>query len=99
VYKRQALGSSCNKCSNATGHGIALVVVLVVVIFVGSAAFLTYILSGEEQNADRGIVARLLRFIPLHSLKIVIVVWQILTQVGIHRPREFCGLTFNGPPR
>ena len=81
-----ALGPSCNKCSDATGFGIALVVVLGVAILAGFTAFLTYMLSGQEQDTDRGIVARLARYIPLHTLKIVIVVWQILTQVGLSRP-------------
>lgn len=81
-----ALGPSCNKCSDATGLGIALVVVLGVAILAGFVGFLTYMLSGQEQDTDQGIVARLARYIPLHSLKIVIVVWQILTQVRLHRP-------------
>lgn len=50
------------------------------------AAFLAYMLSGQELDADQGIVARFSRYIPLPSLKIVIVVWQILTQVRLARP-------------
>lgn len=80
-----ALGPSCSKCSDATGFGVALVAVFGVAIFAGFVVFLTYILSGQEQDADRGIVVRLARYIPLNSLKIVIVVWQILTQVGLPR--------------
>ena len=52
------------------------------VFLLASVAFLYYyMLSLETEGADRGIVARLRRFIPLQFVKIVIVVWQILTQV------------------
>ena len=44
-------------------------------------AFFSYMLSGKSEDADKGIVVRVTRFIPLQSVKIVIVVWQILTQV------------------
>lgn len=53
----------------------------VVALCVG-AAVVSYVVSGEEQGTRRGPVARLLRNIPLQSVKIVIAAWQILTQVG-----------------
>ena len=55
---------------------------MAVVFFLASIAFLSYMLSGEIEGTDQGIVARVTRFIPLQSVKIVIVVWQILTQVS-----------------
>ena len=68
-------------------------------------AFLPYMLSGEMEGADKSIVARVTRFIPLQSVKIVIVVWQILTQVSnvttvLRRGQPqtaFNGLFFNYP--
>ena len=77
-----SLGSSCNKCSDNNSLGIALLGVFGVVAFVVCVAILNYMLSGQERGTDRGIVSRISRFIPLHSLKIIVVVWQILTQVG-----------------
>ena len=41
----------------------------------------SYVVSGEVGDKGDRIVARLKRYIPLQSLKIVIVAWQILTQV------------------
>ena len=52
------------------------------VFLLAFVAFLSYMLSGEMEGVDQGIVARVTRFIPLQSVKIVIVVWQILTQVS-----------------
>lgn len=39
-------------------------------------------LSGKSETVDNGIVALVSRFVPLQSVKVVIVVWQILTQVS-----------------
>lgn len=72
----------CTKCPHHT-YGIVVVVALVVVaVFVG-VAVVAYTLSGEVGCARRGgPFVRVLRNIPLQSVKIVIVAWQILTQVG-----------------
>lgn len=45
------------------------------------AVVVSYLIFGERQGATRGIVSRVKRCIPLQTVKIVIVVWQILTQV------------------
>ena len=76
-----SLGFTCNKCSDDAAGGIALAVAMAVVFLLAFVAFLSYMLSGETRGTDQSIVARVTRFIPLHSVKIVIVVWQILTQV------------------
>ena len=55
---------------------------MAIVFLLACAAFLSYMISGKMENTDHGIVARVSRFIPLQSVKIVIVVWQILTQVN-----------------
>ncbi len=44
-------------------------------------AAVSYLLSGESGARRRGVVERVGRYIPLQSLKILIVAWQILTQV------------------
>ena len=77
-----SLGFACNKCSDNAAGGIALAVAMVVVFLLASVAFLSYMLSGEMEGVNQGIAARVTRFIPLQSVKIVIVVWQILTQVS-----------------
>ena len=39
------------------------------------------VIEGEQGGMRRGLIERVMRYIPLQSLKIVVVVWQILTQV------------------
>ena len=77
-----SLGFSCNKCSDNAAGGIALAVAMAAVFLLAFVAFLSYMLSGEMEGVDQGIAARVTRFIPVQSVKIVIVVWQILTQVS-----------------
>ena len=76
-----SFGFTCGKCSDKAG-GITLTVVLVVFVLIGVAAMASYTTSSELENGDRGILERLARFIPLQSLKIVIVALQIVTQVN-----------------
>lgn len=52
-------------------------VVLMVVVNV-----IMYIMSPDAEVAGRGIVRRVIRHVPLQPVKIVIVSWQILTQVS-----------------
>ena len=54
----------------------AVVMTVVVVKYVTSA----------NMGAGRGIFSRLLRRVPLQSVKIIIVAWQILTQVSFEVP-------------
>ena len=76
------LGKTCTKCSDskvgilfAIGLGVSGAAVGVIVAF--------HLVSGEKEGARRGIVGRISRIVPLHALKIVIVAWQILTQVNV----------------
>lgn len=57
--------------------GVAAIFVAVVVVL--------YVVSGEVGDKGDRFVARLKRYIPLQSVKIVIVAWQILTQVRTKR--------------
>eukprot|EP00752_Nemacystus_decipiens_P012586 g11146.t1 len=74
------LGYTCDKCSGSAGGIVVVVVLAVAAVFLG-VAFVTYVMSGEVgRMGRRGSFGRLVRSIPLQSLKIIIVAWQILTQ-------------------
>lgn len=76
----QELNFACRKCSGSTS-GIVVVTVLVLVALCVGAAVVSYAMSGEMAARRRGPLGSLLQNIPLQSVKIVIAVWQILTQV------------------
>lgn len=59
-----------------------IVVFMIMVFGFALIVFVSYMMSGKSEDVDQGIVARLTRYIPLHSVKIVIVVWQVVTQVS-----------------
>ena len=74
------LGFSCDRCSGNTKS------VVVTSIFTGVSAFIAaaiirYLMSSEIQGGGRGIVDRMTRHVPVQAMKIIIVAWQILTQV------------------
>lgn len=46
-----------------------------------AAAMVVYVMSGDVRGTRRGMIERVASYVPLHSVKIVIVAWQILTQV------------------
>lgn len=75
------LGFVCRKCVGSAG-GIAIAVVLAAVLLVAALAVVSYVMSGESGERRPGLVDRVARYVPLQSFKIVIVAWQILTQVG-----------------
>lgn len=92
-YTRSS-GFACKSCPDHANEGIALAAFGFLLAFI---ALLSYMLSGKRRETDRGIVAHVTWFIPLHSVKIVIVVWQILTQVRTTtilfrhgRPQQCC---------
>lgn len=74
------LGFTCTKCLGSASGLVLAAFVLVVIVF-AAVAVASYVTSGERPGKQRGLVERFARFIPLQSLKIVIVSWQILTQV------------------
>eukprot|EP00903_Cladosiphon_okamuranus_P016020 g14792.t1 len=74
------IGLTCSKCSDSTG-GIVLAAVVAVVALLVAVAVVSYVTSSERGATGPGMVERVGRYIPLQSLKIVIVAWQILTQV------------------
>eukprot|EP00752_Nemacystus_decipiens_P017698 g15868.t1 len=72
-------GFVCSKCSSSAA-GVALAVVLAVVTLLVAGAVVSYATTGEGNGTRRGLVERVARYVPLQSVKIVIVAWQILTQ-------------------
>lgn len=77
------LGFTCSNCSENSAGGIAVAVVLAVVALFVAAAVVSYVMSGEAGlGAGRGVIERLTRHLPLQFVKLVIVAWQILTQVS-----------------
>lgn len=73
----------CNECSYSEGR-LALVVVISVLSVAAFAVFVSFMVSEEWEDARHGIVARIAPYLPLQSLKIIVVAWQILTQVRVH---------------
>lgn len=74
------LGYTCSKCSGSAG-GIVLAAVLGVAALCAAVAVVSYVMSGKAGGRGQGVVERVGRYIPIQSVKIVIVAWQILTQV------------------
>ena len=52
-----------------------------VVTFFVTIAVVFHLISGEKEGTGRGIVDGIARYVPLQAVKIVIVAWQIVTQV------------------
>eukprot|EP00903_Cladosiphon_okamuranus_P021507 g19772.t1 len=74
------LGFTCDKCPDKT-VGIVLVVVVAVVAVIVGVAVVVYVMPGGVLCTGRGgSLGRLFRNIPLQSVKIIIVTWQIISQ-------------------
>lgn len=71
---------TCTKCLDSRG-GVAIMIVVAVVFLCAIIVLLMHLVSGETLHARRGIVHRITERLPLQSIKIIVVVWQILTQV------------------
>ena len=74
------LGFTCRDCSDSAG-GIAIASFIVVATVFGVIVVVSYVVSGEVGDKGHRFAVQLKRYIPLQSVKIVIVAWQILTQV------------------
>ena len=70
----------CQKCSDST-NGIAVTVVIIALVIAFGLTIFSYLVSAEVGGAGRGIVDRVTRWVPMQSIKIIVVAWQILTQV------------------
>lgn len=75
---------TCTECVK-TGGSVAIMVVAAVFVLFGGVALYMHLMSGEMDGARRGIVAWLTKRLPLQSIKILVVVWQIVTQASDDR--------------
>lgn len=75
------LSFTCTECVDSRG-GIAIMVVVAVFSLCAIIALSMHLVSGEMDGARQGIVHCVTKRLPLQSIKIVVVVWQILTQVS-----------------
>eukprot|EP00752_Nemacystus_decipiens_P008479 g7576.t1 len=73
------LGFTCSECLGVASGMVLVSFVLVATLF-AAAAVASYVISADDARARRGVVERVARYIPLQSMKILIVSWQILTQ-------------------
>lgn len=80
-----SFGFACEKCvGKAGGIVVAVAFILVLIILLVAAVIATHTMSGELEGGERGgRLGRLSRYFPLQSVKIVIVAWQIVTQVRV----------------
>lgn len=74
-------GSKCNECYDRDS-GIALAAVVAVIAMVACAMFLVYMMSTELDGPSRKFLAVMTKHTPMQTIKIIIVAWQILTQVS-----------------
>ena len=72
---------TCTKCSDNIFGLVVAVVAGIVAILIPSAG-VRYLLSTQREETNSGYTARFLRRLPFNSVKIIIVAWQILTQVS-----------------
>ena len=73
-------GFTCTKCSENV-WGIVTAVVCSIAAVVMTVLFIKYVISANT-DGRHGIFARMLRRVPLQSVKIIIVAWQVVTQVS-----------------
>jgi len=74
----------CSKCSGETFVGpVVLAVFAVLAMF-----FVFYMISIEGDRHTWSSIDRMKEVIPLQSFKIIIVSWQIVTQVGVGNESE-----------
>lgn len=58
-----------------------LAAVVAAIVLVGAAVVGSFTMSRQRERGGRGSIERMARFIPLQTIKIVIVALQIVTQV------------------
>ncbi|CAN0337700.1 unnamed protein product, partial [Ectocarpus sp. 12 AP-2014] len=74
-----AMAFTCTKCMDSDGS--AAIISVVAVLALGAIiALYMHLVSAEMDGAREGIIHRVTKRLPVQSLKIIVVVWQILTQ-------------------
>lgn len=74
------MGRTCTKCKDGAGR-VVLLVSLAALTLLAFAMFLVYLTADGTETLGGKIVTFVMRRIPIPTVKIVIVMWQILTQV------------------
>ncbi|CAN0406384.1 unnamed protein product, partial [Ascophyllum nodosum] len=74
-----SLNFTCRECSKRS-VSVSIAVALTVLASAIGIAFVWYLVYGDLGGAGGGTVDRAMRRIPIHSVKIIITMWQILTQ-------------------
>ena len=76
----ESLSFSCRKCSEDSSDAI-LTSLIVSFVGLGSICILvSYLTSSDISESKKGLIGLFKTYIPLQSLKILVVTWQILTQ-------------------
>eukprot|EP00903_Cladosiphon_okamuranus_P014374 g13345.t1 len=77
-----SLAHTCTRCSSSRRHGlVAAAGIVALVAVVAVVAIFKFLLSAEDEERNAGCFhGRVVRAIPVQALKIIVVVWQILTQ-------------------
>ena len=74
-------GFTCTKCSVSSVWRVMVAGSLSIFATIAGVVTVSYLVSDESEGAELSIVDRIIRRVPVHSVKIIIVSWQILTQV------------------
>ena len=74
------MGFACSRCSGTT-TGIVVISIIILACVVVGIALALHLLSGSMESTERGLVDRIIRIVPVQAVKIIIVAWQIVTQV------------------
>lgn len=56
---------------------------LIVALIVFMVAW--YLIFGEKAGQKQGLMHRVVRYVPAQSVKIIIIAWQIITQVRVRK--------------
>ena len=73
---------TCMRCtSNRKAISTAVIAALGVLGIAAGVGVIFYLISGEMVGSGRGFIDNIARHLPMQSVKIIIVAWQILTQV------------------
>lgn len=77
----------CARCSGSGQAAVLSVAMVFMVIAVGVVVYIvTFLVSTRPtETSDNRLHARVLRALPLASVKIIVVVWQILSQVSVRK--------------
>ncbi|CBJ33597.1 conserved unknown protein [Ectocarpus siliculosus] len=89
-----SLAHTCKHCSSSRRRGLTVIAAIAVIVTVlAFAAVFQYMLSTEHEEGIFGCFRRrVLGAVPVESLKIIVVVWQILTQFADAANVTFPGL-------